>query len=120
MTNAMKREIAERSGRDAERRAARWLEEAGFTIVAERVRSPMGEIDLIARQPGLVVFAEVKWRRKPADLANAIDEHRLARVAAAVECVGHEYATGGEDMRIDVLLLAPGAPPRHIVNAWQP
>ena len=26
----------------------------------------------------------------------------------------------GEDIRVDVILLAPGAIPRHIVNAWQP
>jgi len=41
-------------------------------------------------------------------------------VAAAVECVAHDYATQGEDIRIDVILLAPGALPRHIANAWQP
>lgn len=116
----MKREVAERSGRDAEKRAARWLEGQGFDVLAERVRTPKGEIDLIVRRPDLVVFVEVKWRRKAIDLDDAIDERRLARVAAAVECVGHEYAKAGEDMRIDVLLLAPGAEPRHIVNAWQP
>ena len=42
------------------------------------------------------------------------------RVAAAVECVAHEFATEGEDIRIDVILLAPGALPRHIANAWMP
>jgi putative endonuclease len=66
------------------------------------------------------VFAEVKWRRKPADLDLAIDERRLARVAAAVEMVAHEYAGPGDDLRIDVLLLAPGTRPRHIENAWMP
>ena len=45
---------------------------------------------------------------------------REPRVAAAVECVAHDYATQGEDIRIDVILLAPGALPRHIANAWQP
>ena len=28
------------------------------------------------------------------------------------------YGTTGEDIRIDVILLAPGARPRHIENAW--
>ena len=54
------------------------------------------------------------------DLDLAIDERRLARVAAAAGAVAHEYATGGEDIRIDVILLAPGSFPRHIANAWQP
>lgn len=116
----MKRQVAERSGRDAEGRAARWLEERGWTILASRVKTPAGEIDLVARVPGLVAFVEVKWRLRAAELDLAIDERRLRRVAAAVEAVGHTYLQPGEDMRVDVLLLAPGAPPRHIVNAWQP
>lgn len=115
-----KRVLADRKGREAEARAAQWLMLRGFEILAERRKTPQGEIDLIARRPGLVIFVEVKWRRKRADLDLAIDERRLARVAAAVEAVAHEYATGGEDIRIDVLLLAPGSPPRHIENAWMP
>ena len=51
---------------------------------------------------------------------NIIDERRLHRMAAAVEAVAHEYVREGEDMRIDVILLAPASIPRHIVNAWMP
>jgi putative endonuclease len=116
----MKRQSAERSGRDAEDRAALWLEDQGWEILARRRKTPVGEIDLIARHDGGVVFVEVKWRKSAAQLDLAIDEYRLHRVAAAAEAVAHEYAQGGEDMRIDVLLLAPGEFPRHIVNAWMP
>ncbi len=116
----MKRQIAEQSGRDAEMRAARWLSERGWELVAERVKTKRGEIDLIVRRETTVAFVEVKWRRHAAELDHAIDEHRLQRVAAAAECVAHDYASDGQDIRIDVLLLAPGAEPRHLVNAWQP
>ena len=116
----MKRQLAEKSGRKGEKRAAYWLRAKGWRILAERVKTPRGEIDLIAKRGGLVTFVEVKWRRNKADLDLAIDERRLARVAAAVECVAHEYATDGEDIRVDVILLAPGALPRHIANAWMP
>ena len=116
----MKRQVAEQSGRDAEARAARWLEERGWTILARRVKTPAGEIDLVARGENLVAFVEVKWRLRAAELDLAIDQRRLSRVAAAAEAVAHDYLAPGEDMRIDVLLLAPGAPPRHIANAWQP
>jgi len=115
-----KRVVADRKGREGEDEAARWLTSQGWDVIASRVKTKLGEIDLIARKDGLVAFVEVKWRRRAADLATAIDERRLARVAAAVEAVGHEYAQPGEDMRIDVILLAPGSVPRHIANAWMP
>ena len=116
----MKRQLAERSGRDGEVRAAFWLKAKGWQILDQRVKTPAGEIDLVARRAGLIAFIEVKWRRKRADLDHAIDEYRLARVAAAVEAVANRYAEKGEDIRIDVILLAPGSFPRHIANAWQP
>lgn len=116
----MKRRLAEHNGREGERRAAAWLQRKGWRILAERVKTPRGEVDLVAKRGGVVAFVEVKWRKKAADLDTAIDEHRLSRVAAAVECVAHEYATEGEDIRVDVILLAPGALPRHIANAWMP
>lgn len=116
----MKRQAAEQHGRKGEERAALWLRLRGWTILARRRRTPLGEIDLVARRGRVVAFIEVKWRASAAELDHAIDERRLARVAAAAEAVAHEYAPAGEDVRIDVLLLAPGTFPRHIVNAWQP
>tara|TARA_R110002072_G_scaffold81148_8_gene185864 strand:+ start:14407 stop:14757 length:351 start_codon:yes stop_codon:yes gene_type:complete len=116
----MKRQLAERSGREGERRAALWLRAKGWRILASRVKTPRGEIDLVARRGSLVAFVEVKYRHNRAELDFAIDERRLSRVAAAVECVAHEYAGEGDDIRIDVILLAPGSLPRHIANAWQP
>ena len=116
----MKRQVAEISGRAAENRAAMWLEAQGWRILDRRRKTKRGEIDLVARDGSAVVFVEVKWRRSAEQLDLAIDEYRLRRVAAAAEAVAHEYAREGEDLRIDVLLLAPGAEPRHIVNAWMP
>ena len=116
----MKRQLAEKSGREGETRAALWLRAKGWSILDTRVKTPRGESDIVAKRGSLVAFGEVKWRKCTADLDTAIDERRLARVAAAVECVAHDYASDGEDIRVDVILLAPGALPRHIVNAWQP
>jgi putative endonuclease len=116
----MMRRIAEQRGRKGESVAALWLRLQGWRIVARRVKTPRGEIDLIARRGSTVAFVEVKWRATEAELGLAIDEHRLRRVAAAAEAVAHRYAGPAETIRIDVLLLAPGRWPRHIVNAWQP
>ena len=116
----MKRQRAEKRGRRGETRAALWLQAHGWRVLERRRKTPLGEIDLICRRGGVVAFVEVKWRNKAVDLDHAIDAYRLRRVAAATEAVAHEYARDGEDVRIDVILLAPGTMPRHIVNAWQP
>ena len=116
----MKRQVAERSGREGEVRAALWLKAKGWRVLDRRVRTPAGEIDLVAKRGNVVAFVEVKWRRKRADLDLAIDEYRLSRVAAAADAVANRYCQEGEDIRVDVILLAPGSLPRHIANAWQP
>lgn len=113
----MSRAEAERRGRKGETLAAWYLRLKGWRVLARRVKTPRGEIDLIARRGRLVAFIEVKWRANPADLDLALDEWRLRRVRAAVEACAHRWMKAGDDMRIDVLLLAPGRWPRHIVNA---
>jgi putative endonuclease len=109
---------AERRGRIAETGAAWWLRLQGWRILDRRVRTPAGEVDLIARRGSLVAFVEVKHRATEAELDFAIDARRLARVAAAAELLMPRYAGPGDDIRIDVVLLAPGTRPRHIENAW--
>ena len=118
--SADQRRDADNRGREGEAAAAMYLAQAGWQILAERVKTKAGEIDLVAARTGIVAFVEVKWRARAASLADAIDERRLARVAAAVEIVWQDYATKGEDIRIDVILLAPGVKPAHIENAWMP
>ncbi|MEY4270101.1 MAG: hypothetical protein RLZZ58_1317 [Pseudomonadota bacterium] len=115
----MSRAKAEVQGRRAEWIAAWWLRLHGWRIVAQRLRVPAGEVDLVARRGRTVAFVEVKWRARPADLDTAIDSWRLRRVAAAAKAVAPRYAKAGDDQRIDLLLLAPGRWPRHVVNVWQ-
>lgn len=117
-TGTARRQAAEATGRRGERMAAWWLRLKGWSILDHRVRTPVGEVDLVARRGDLVAFVEVKLRATAADLDFAIDERRLARVAAAAEYLMPRYAADGEDIRVDVVLLAPGTRPRHIENAW--
>ena len=115
---AARRTAAEKRGRQAERLCGWWLRLKGWTILDRRVRTAVGEIDIIARRGAMVAFIEVKARGSEAALDLAIDERRLARVAAAAEYLMARYAGPGDDIRVDVILLAPGARPRHIENAW--
>lgn len=110
----------EAQGRRGENLAAWYLRLKGYRILARRVKTPRGEIDLIARRGKVVAFIEVKWRATAAGLDHAIDDYRLRRVLAAAEAVAHRYAKPGDEQRIDVLLLAPGRFPRHMANALLP
>lgn len=111
------RAIAEGRGRRGEWLAAWYLRLKGWRIEARRVKTPRGEIDLIARRGRTVLFVEVKWRANAQDLALALDAYRLRRVEAAAQAVAHRYLSGGDTARIDAILLAPGRWPRHIANA---
>jgi putative endonuclease len=109
---------AEKRGRQGERLAGWWLRLKGWSIVARRVRTPAGEVDLVARRGSMVAFVEVKSRKTGQALDESIDERCLARVAAAAESLAATYLKPGDDMRIDVILLAPGRAPRHLENVW--
>ncbi len=50
-------------GRQGEEAAARFLRKQGFVILDQNVRSRLGEIDLVARDGGTLVFVEVKARQ---------------------------------------------------------
>ena len=111
---------AERLGRRGETLAAWYLRFKGWRVLARRQKIARGEVDLIVRRGRLVAFVEVKWRASESDLALAIDARRLKRVAAAAEALAPRFVRAGDDMRLAVLLLAPGRFPRHIANAWMP
>lgn len=112
------RRRAEMRGRSGETVAAWFLRIKGWRILDSRVRTKSGEVDLVAKRGGIIAFVEVKTRSRAEELDHAIDERRLARVAAAAEMLAPRYATKGEDVRIDVVLVTPSLRPVHIENAW--
>lgn len=110
----------EADGRRGEAIAAWYLRLCGWSIKAQRVKTPRGEVDLIARRGRTVAFVEVKWRASRSGLDLAIDHHRLRRVGAASEVLAAKFVRPGDTVRIDVLLVCPWHWPRRIANAWQP
>ncbi len=112
----MKRQRAERGGRRAERLAAWWLRLHGWHILAMRARTPVGEVDLIARRGRVIAFIEVKARATRAGAELALDDYRLRRVVAAAEALAPRYARPGDDLRVDALFITPWRLPRHLIN----
>ena len=114
----MKRQQAERGGRRAEAIAALWLRLKGWAILAQRVRTPRGEVDLVARRGRTLAFVEVKARATEADIALSLDDYRLRRVAAAAEALAPRFMREGDDVRIDAVFILPRRLPRHLENVW--
>ncbi|MES2289612.1 MAG: YraN family protein [Pseudomonadota bacterium] len=114
----MSRQRAEQAGRRAETIAAWYLRLKGWRIVDRRVRTPVGEVDIVARRLGMTAFVEVKARNTVAGLDHAIDHHRLRRVAAAASAISARPSFPKGDIRIDVILIAPGRIPKHLPNVW--
>jgi putative endonuclease len=114
----VKRQEAERRGRRAEAITAWYLRLKGWRILARRARTPVGEIDIVARRGRMTAFVEVKARDTQRGLDLAVDRQRLKRVAAAATYLESRYAAPGGDIRIDVILIAPRTWPRHLENVW--
>jgi putative endonuclease len=113
------RQVAFRLGLSAESRAAALLIAKGFRILARRWRSPVGEIDIVARRRHLLVFVEVKARERLDDAAWSVTERQRARIVAAADAwLAQRPDDNIHDIRFDVMLVAPGRIPRHIPAAF--
>ncbi|MGK2284985.1 YraN family protein [Pedomonas sp. V897] len=104
----------EARGRLAEDVAAWWLRLKGYRIVGRRVRTPVGEVDLVAMRGRCLVFVEVKYRPTLAQAAEAAARGRMARVRRAAVVLAARYGRLANSVRIDAVLVAPWRLPRHL------
>lgn len=117
---ALRGAAAERAGRAAETIARGLLEGEGWRVLAQRARTPAGEIDLIAERAGLLAFIEVKARPNLREAAFALSLRQRARLLAAAEawCAAHP-GHGAAGMRFDVILIAADGAARRIADAFR-
>jgi putative endonuclease len=117
-----KREAAERRGRAGESLAALWLRLKGYRILARRVKTHAGEIDLVAAAPfGPICFIEVKARAHALAAAESVmagQRTRIARAANLYLAARPRLSTRG--MRFDIIAVAPRALPVHHRDVWRP
>ena len=117
--SSQKRRAAYRRGTKGEVRAAVLSRLKGYRILERRWRSPVGEVDLIAKKRDTLVFIEVKARASLRDAAESIVERQRQRISRAAEAyLAYHPDLKFENVRFDAILVAPGRWPRHIEAAW--
>lgn len=103
----------------AEHLAAWFLRAQGYRILASRYKTPVGEVDLIARRGRVLVFAEVKARAGMEDALYAVQPRQSRRIIRAAEYyLSQKPADGVEMIRFDVLALSFPFGIRHIRAAF--
>lgn len=93
-----------RRGRQAEDRAAAWLQADGWTILARNQRVAGVEVDLIAARDRRVRFVEVKARRHGTPAEEAVSARQLGRLRHAGDAwlIAH---TGWEEGAILLVMV---------------
>ena len=111
--------LARRSGRRAEAWAALWLMAKGYRILGFRLRTRLGEIDLLAQKGRVLAVVEVKSRTTlEAALAAVTPEQRDRLRRAGQAAAGARPRLKDLAVRLDLIALAPGRLPRHRPDAW--
>ena len=93
----------------------------GFRVIGWNVRTPVGELDIVACRHDLIVFAEVKARRDWTTAAESLGSRQMARISRAAEAfLAKRPELARNRIRFDVLLVRPWRWPRHLEDAWRP
>jgi putative endonuclease len=108
------------TGLNAERMCRMALRLKFYRILAERYKTPMGEIDIVAARGNTVVAVEVKARATQDDAVLSISGQQQTRIANALQIfIMRNPRFAKADLRFDVMLATPGRWPKHMKNAWQ-
>jgi putative endonuclease len=94
---------AQALGARAEQIALEYLQGRGLTILERNYRRRLGEIDLVALDPGVLVIAEVRTRSSAAASIGNAKQRRIIRAAAQLLQQHRDYAA--LPVRFDVLIV---------------
>ena len=118
------RQRAHRLGHAAEWRAVLRLRLAGYSILARRYKTKLGEIDIVARRGNLLAFVEVKARANAATAADALGGRQFGRVsrAASLYVARHPHHAACS-VRFDAVLVSGSlwrrVWPTHLPDVWR-
>ena len=116
---AGRRTSAAQFGRRAEWLAMALLGLKGYRVLARNYVVRGGEIDLVARRGGTIVFVEVKARPDLSAARGTISAAKRRRIecAARVWLARHPWAAA-MTLRGDGVFVAPWCWPRHVPDAF--
>ena len=107
-----------------ERAASEYLEREGYRVIETNYRCQWGEVDLIVRKGGCVVFVEVRTRTGNAfgTPEESLTSRKQERLVATAQTYLQEVGLEDGEWRIDLITVRPGhqagAPEiRHFANA---
>ena len=113
------RQKAHRLGHAAEWRAVWRLRLAGYSILARRYKTRVGEIDIVARRGGVLAFVEVKARADLEAAGYSLYGRQFGRVSRAASLfVAHHPHYAAHSLRFDAMLVV-GLWPRHLPDVWR-
>ena len=114
-----RRRKAWRRGQLSEYFAALYLLCKGYRVLAIRYRTPLGEIDIVARRKDLAVFVEVKARGGESQAIDAVSFEAQRRIRAASDLwLARQPDHAGLSQRYDIIAIIPGRRPRHFEDAF--
>lgn len=114
---------AHADGYKAENFAVLFLRLKGYRILERNFKPPRGtgagEIDIIAMKGNILVFIEVKYRSDTETAAESVSPYVQERRVKGAEYYLMKHPELSEnEMRFDVILMAPKQMPQHIQNAF--
>jgi putative endonuclease len=108
------------SGRKAEVWAAVLLMLKGYQILGFRLKTTAAEIDLLALRGRTLAVVEVKQRTTLEAALEAVSHDQRERLRRAGRILAARRPRLNDAfVRLDLIALAPGRWPRHIVDAWR-
>lgn len=112
--------LAQALGVRAEHAACAALAREGWTVLARRLRTEAGELDVLAEKDGILAVVEVKARPTLADAAAALSRRQQARLLAAAEIVLAAHPDwGAKGVRFDLLVVDAAGAVRRISDAFR-
>ena len=95
------------TGRLGEKLAARYLRKKGYRILAKNYRTRYGEIDIVARDGGVLCFVEVKTRTS-LEFGHGdefIDRHKMRQIAGVAEAFASKHGLDDMSQRFDCVFV---------------